>query len=358
MEERFEVLHEFVEPARTYLSAGVWDYLMGGAETETSLRRNRLSLDSIAFKPRVLRDVRNVDASTEFLGHKLRLPVVLAPIGSLQDIVEDGGLAPTKAAAEFGCMHMLSSVCDPGLEAVAESVDHPKLFQLYVRGDANWVDEYVARAVAGGYAGLAFTVDLDAYGRRERDLSRRFRTTARRTRTTAFDPNQGQFNWDDIKRVRDKFDIPIILKGIATAEDAVIAVEHGVSVIYVSNHGGRQLDHCRGSVADLPEVAKAVNGRAKIMVDGGIMRGVDVVKALALGADAVGMGRMQGLAAAAAGQAGIVRMLEIVEDEVKRCMALLGVTSISELDESFVTQIAPLDRPGLDSAFPLLSEGY
>jgi len=155
-----------------------------------------------------------------------------------------------------------------------------------------------------------------------------------------------------------KFKIPFILKGIATAEDTKIAVEHGIEGIYVSNHGGRQLDHGKGALAVLPEVVEAAAGRAQIMVDGGFLRGADIVKAMALGAHAVGIGRLQGLELAAGGEAGMVRALELLEDEIKRCLGLLGVTSYAELDKSFLAPVAPLPRLGWDSAFPLLKEGY
>ena len=359
----FEVLHEFVEPARAALSKETWDYLMGGADTETTLERNRVAIDSIAFRPRVLRNVGKVDMTTEFLGAKLRLPIILAPIGSLQDFCPAGGIAPAKAAAQFGVLHMLSSVCKPGLEEVAAAAPgYPKLFQLYVRGNPEWVDERIAAAVKAGYTGVTLTVDLDYYGRRERDLAKRYKPTARRAsgndNSGAGDPFQAAFSWDDIKRIRKKYSVPLILKGIATAEDALIALEHGIDVVYISNHGGRQLDHGLGGIEVLPEIVEAVRGRAKIVVDGGFMRGSDVVKAMALGADAVGMGRMQGLALAAAGEAGVVRALEIIEDEVRRVLGLLGVTSFRELDPRYVTTVAPISRPGPLAAFPLLDEGY
>ena len=152
--------------------------------------------------------------------------------------------------------------------------------------------------------------------------------------------------------------MPLILKGIATAEDAILAVEHGIDVVYISNHGGRQLDHGLGGIEVLPEIVDAVRGRAKVVVDGGFMRGTDIVKAMALGADAVGLGRLQGLALAAAGEAGVVRALEIIEDEIRRTLGLLGVTSFRDLDPRYVTQVAPLSRPGPFAAFPLLDEGY
>jgi isopentenyl diphosphate isomerase/L-lactate dehydrogenase-like FMN-dependent dehydrogenase len=158
---QYAVLHEFVAPAKRNLSHQTWDYLMGGAETETTYIRNRVAIDSVAFRPRVLRDVEKVDTGGTLLGQRMRIPVILAPIGSLQDIVAEGGLAPTKAAARFGIMHMLSSVCSPGQKTVAAAVEHPKIFQLYVRGDRGWVDDQVAQAVANGYVGVCLTVDLD-----------------------------------------------------------------------------------------------------------------------------------------------------------------------------------------------------
>jgi isopentenyl diphosphate isomerase/L-lactate dehydrogenase-like FMN-dependent dehydrogenase len=296
-ELQYAVLHEFVAPARRNLARETWDYLMGGAETETTFVRNRVALDSLAFRPRVLRNVEKVDTSATVLGQKLRLPVILAPIGSLQDIVSAGGVAPSQAAARFGVVHMLSSACSPGLEAVAACNEHPKIFQLYVRGDQAWVDDYVQRAVANRYVALCLTVDLDYYGRRERDLAKRYKATARRGESG--DHFQARFSWADIERLKNRFKIPFILKGIATAEDAKIALEHGIEAIYVSNHGGRQLDHGKGGMDVLPEVVDAVGGRAEIIVDGGFLRGTDIVKAMALGANAVGIGRLLGLALAA-----------------------------------------------------------
>ncbi len=353
----FLTMQEFAKAAKEKLPLETWDYLIGGAYTETTLKRNRQSLDNLAFRPRVLNDVEGVDPSIELFGNKLRLPVIMAPIGSVQDFVEGGGAVPTKAAARFGCYHMLSSVCKPYLEGVAECVDYPKIYQLYVRGDAAWVDEHIERAIAAGYVAFCFTVDLDYYSRRERDVAKRYLSTSRRTQAQG-EEWQKRFNWDDIKRVRDKYDIPFIIKGIATGEDAAKCVDYGVDAVYVSNHGGRQLDHGRGGADVLSEIAQAVNGRAKVIFDGGIMRGADLVKAMILGADCVGIGRLQGLAAAAAGEDGLVRMLEILEEETIASLGMLGVTHWNQLDASYLHSAPEVSPPHVLSSFPLLDEGY
>ncbi len=349
---QFVNLHEIVAQARANLNQNDWDYIVGGTETETTLRRNRMALDSIAFRPRVLRDVSKVDPSVEVLGKKLRLPIVLCPVGSLESFHPLGAEPVARAAAEFGVAHMLSSVCDPGLEGIAKAApDALRIFQLYVRGDAAWADDYVERAIEHGYTAFCLTVDTAHYSRRERDLAKRHVTAGRR-RVQGRD-FQMALDWKTVDRMKSKYKIPLALKGIGTAEDAKIALDHGVDIIYVSNHGGRQLDHGRGSTDVLPEVVEAVAGRAVIIVDGGYNRGTDIVKALALGANLVGLGRMQCYGLAAAGQAGIVRMLEILEDEVTRALGLLGAASFGKLDRSYLHAAAPANPPHVFSAFPL-----
>jgi len=346
-------LHEIIAKARQNLNQNDWDYIVGGVESETTLRRNRMALDAIAFRPRVLRDVSKVDASVSQFGRRLRLPVVLAPVGSLESFHPAGAESVVRAVDKFGAGHMLSSVCDPGLEQLAAAApDALRLYQLYVRGNEAWVDDHVERAIAHGYAGFCLTVDTAHYSRRERDIAKRFVTAGRRrVQGRAF---QSALDWRTVKRIKSRFKIPLIIKGIATAEDAAIAVDHGVEWIYVSNHGGRQLDHGRGSMDVLPEVVAAVAGRAKIIVDGSICRGTDIVKAIASGADLVGMGRMQCFALAAGGEAGVVRLLELLEDEVERCLGLLGVNTFTELDRSYLYAAAPANVPHVVSAFPLL----
>jgi isopentenyl diphosphate isomerase/L-lactate dehydrogenase-like FMN-dependent dehydrogenase len=349
----FQTLHEIVAKAHQNLNQNDWDYIIGAAETETTLRRNRLALDQIAFRPRVLRDVSRIDATVLEFGRRLRLPLVFAPVGALESFSEMAATAVVRAARQFGIAHMLSSVCAPGLEKVAAAApDAVRMFQLYVRGDEAWVDDHVARAIAGGYVGFCLTVDTAIYSRRERDLAKRHVVLGRRRASGR--EFQAALDWRTVERIRGKFDIALMLKGIATAEDARLAVDHGVSWIYVSNHGGRQLDHGRGAMDVLPEIVDAVAGKAKLIIDGGFARGTDIVKAMAAGADLVGLGRMQCYALAAGGEAALVRMLELMEDEVQRCLGLLGVVTFADLNRSHLHAAAATAPPHVFSAFPLL----
>jgi glycolate oxidase len=287
-------------------------------------------------------------------GRKLRLPVMLAPVGALEMFDPGAGASVARGAGSFGAAHMLSSVTEPGLEKVAAAApDALRIFQLYVRGGDAFVEDCVSRAIAGGYTAFCLTVDTAHYSRRERDIAKRFVTAGRRrVQGRAF---QAALDWRTVKRIKSRFKIPLAIKGIATAEDAAIALEHGVEWIYISNHGGRQLDHGRGAMHVLPEIVEAVKGRARIMVDGSFCRGTDIVKAIISGADLVGIGRLQCWALAAKGEAGIVRMLELLEDEVIRALGLLGVTSFAGLDKSYLHHAAPTNLPHVFSAFPLLN---
>lgn len=349
----FENLHEIVKRARQNLDQNAWDYIVGGTETETTLRRNRLSLDTIALKPRVLRDVRKVDLTTAQFGRRLRLPVFLAPVGALEAFHDGAAATVVLAAEEFGVPQMLSSVCLPGMEGVAEAAPAAlRLYQLYVRGDDRYVLDHVTRAEALGNAAFCLTVDTAHYSRRERDLAKRHVTAGRRR--VSGQEHQAALDWRTVRLIKTQTRMPLILKGIGTVEDAKLAIENGADWIYVSNHGGRQLDHGLGSMEVLPGIVDAVAGRAKIMVDGGFCRGTDIVKAIASGADLVGLGRMQCYALAAAGQAGLVRMLELLEDEMRRAMGLMGLTELKALDRACLAPAPPTNPPGVLSAFPLL----
>jgi isopentenyl diphosphate isomerase/L-lactate dehydrogenase-like FMN-dependent dehydrogenase len=351
-EGEFLTLHEFVKAAKARLSPNIWDYLVGATETETTMLRNRMALDNLAFRPRVLRDVSSIDCTAPFLDRKLALPLALAPVGGLESFDPEGGAPAARAAAAFGVPVIVSSVSHPGLEPMAEAAGSgPKVFQLYVRGDSAWIDEVVKRAIDSGYDAFCLTVDTAIYSRRERDIAKRF---VKPWRARALGHSfQAALDWDEVKRFKDRHRIPLVLKGIATAEDAALACEHGAEVVYVSNHGGRQLDHGRGALDVLPEVVRAVEGRAKIWIDGGISRGSDVVKAMALGADLVGIGRLYCYALAAAGEAGVTRMLELLQTEIHEVLGLLGVTGFTQLNPSYL-HAAPLPvRPHVHSAFPL-----
>ena len=333
---------ELIREARRRLPQGAWDYLVGGSESETTLRRNRLSFDKVAFRPRILVDVTNVDPSVTFLGQKLRIPAILAPIGSLQVFDPEGAVAVTRAATEFGVMHCVSTATLPSLEETMAATPTPKIFQLYVFGDDKWVEDLIGRVKDAGYAALALTVDVAHYSRRERPMLTRYQPPTRRIGTAPERRWQAALTWDTMDKIRDMAGLPFMLKGVQTAEDAEIAVQHGVDYIWVSNHGGRQIDHGLGSLDTLPEIVETVNGRAKIIVDGGVQRGGDMLKALALGADVVALGRLQGWGLAAGGQAGLVRMLEILEDELVSAMGLIGLTSMDKLTRKYVTPAEPV----------------
>ena len=354
---KYLALHEFVKAAKNRLDANMWDYLVGATETETTMRRNRMGIDALALRPRVLRDVSKIDSTSTLFGRKIRLPVMLAPVGGLEFMAvgANGAVTAGEAASAFGVPIMLSSVSKPGLEEVAAAAPGMKIYQLYVRGDAASIENSIQRSIAAGYDAFCLTVDTAIYSRRERDIVRRFAKPWRATATGEAQMRQAALNWDDVKRIRDKHPtLKLILKGIATGEDALIAVQHGVEVVYVSNHGGRQLDAGRGSIEVLPEVVQAVGGRAKVWVDGGFSRGTDVVKALCLGAECVGLGRLYCYALAADGAAGVVRLLEILENEFRSALGLLGVTALDQLGPGFVHAAMPTNMPHVHSAFPLL----
>jgi len=353
--ETFQALHEIVRAARNALPTNFWDYLTGAAETETTMRRNRLAIDSLGFRPRVLRDVSQIDTTATIFGKPARLPVVLAPIGSIENLNAEGTAAVARAAAAFGVPVVVSSVAKPGLEATAQTAPTSRrIFQLYVRGDTAWLDDFGSRALAHGYEAFCFTVDTSMYGRRERDIAKRYVVGGRRHVMPEMERFQAAFDWDGVARFKAKHKVPIVLKGIVTADDAELACQLGAACIYVSNHGGRQLDHGRGTLDALHEVVAAIKGRVPVIVDGGFCRGGDIVKALVLGADAVGIGRLYCYGLAAAGDAGVRRVLELLESEIRMCLGLLGVTRYADLKREMVMAAPPVYSPHVLSAFPLL----
>jgi glycolate oxidase len=290
-----------------------------------------MAYDRVAFRPRVLVDVSAVDTATTFMGQKLRIPAILAPLGSLQVFHPEGAAASTRAATDFGIMHCVSSSTEPALEVTAAASDTPKIFQLYVRGDEQWTADILKRIRDAGYMALALTVDVGHYSRRERPMLSGYVPPSRRSGVVPDRHWLASLTWDTMDRIQAVWGLPFMLKGVQGPEDAELAVQHGVDYVWVSNHGGRQLDHSLGTLDILPDIVQAVGGKARIVVDGGIQRGGDIVKALALGADVVALGRLQGWGLAAGGSEGIVRMLEILEDELISAMGLMGLPSISHI---------------------------
>src|SRR6476646_7443922 len=213
--EEFQNLHEFVRKARAKLNQNACYYIVGAAETETTMRRNRMSLDEIAFRPRVLRNVAKVDASVEAFGRKMRLPVVIAAVGALEIFDPESGAAVARGAGRFGASHMLSSVSEPGLEKTAKAApDALRCLQLYVRGDDAFVEDTVSRTIDNGYAAFCLTVDTAHYSRRERDIAKRY-VRESRIRATGGDFQKG-LEWRTVKLIKDKYKIPLVIKGIAT----------------------------------------------------------------------------------------------------------------------------------------------
>jgi isopentenyl diphosphate isomerase/L-lactate dehydrogenase-like FMN-dependent dehydrogenase len=351
--ENFVSLQEIIATARRNLPQELWDHLSGGSDSETTLARNRQALDSLALRQRVLVDVRNIDITTTLLGQKLASPVFLAPVGGFVGFAHpQGACNVARAAVAHGTTAFISTAAKPSLEAAAESVTEPLIFQLYVRADRKWVEDILDRAKDAGYRALCVCVDRNYYGRRERDIIARANV-----REGFGDPTfQMGLKWEDLLWMKAHMKLPLIVKGVATAEDAKLSVEHGADVVYVSNHGGRQLDHAQGTIEVLPEVVEAVDGRAEILWDGGVLRGTDVVKAICLGARAVGVGKMLGWALAAAGEPGIKRMLELMDTEIRTAMGLMGVTSLAQLNPSWVRPAAPVRAATQTNAYPWFEE--
>jgi glycolate oxidase len=363
MSTEFLTLQDIVKRARAQLPRGEWDFVIGAAETETSMKRNRLAFERLALKARVLNDVSAINLRRKLLGVDLRIPVLLAPIGSLQGFEKGGGLSAAQAAESFGSIKILSSACKPDFEAVARECAGPKIYQLYLNGNEAWMMDIIARTEAAGYKAFCLTVDTQVHSRRERDVLKRWVSLSGRGPDGKPLPPpavtlQPSMDWKLVQRIKERFKIPLVLKGIACAEDAELALQHGVEVIYVSNHGGRQLDHARAALDTLPEVVRVVRGRAPIIFDGGILRGTDVLKALALGADAVAIGRLEALAMAAGGAPAVVRLLELLEVEMRLNLALMGLSSIDQLKPECVLPAEPVGVPHVLSGFPLLTEDY
>jgi glycolate oxidase len=340
MSQRFVTLPEIRRAAHARLSRDVWNFGAGGAETETTRRRNRRALDRLAITQNVLVDVREIDLRSSLLGVPLSWPVAVAPMGGLVLFHPEGDVEMARGCGQADTLQFLSGATGWPVEDVAKAGAGPKMFQLYHHGDRGWVAELLARVESSGYRSVCLTVDVQVLGRRERDIVNRY--DPRQAMTIAPNPRgpdpgyQARLTWDDVAWLQKTTRLPIGIKGIMTARDATRAVEMGVRIVWVSNHGGRQLDHTQATVDALPRIAEAVAGRAEIVVDGGFSRGTDVLKGLARGATVVAVGRAALWGLAADGAAGVACALEILEREVKTTMQLCGQTCITRLDPDLV----------------------
>ncbi|MFY0563574.1 alpha-hydroxy acid oxidase [Archangium lansingense] len=369
-------LEDLRQRARRRLPRTIFDYVEGGAEDEYTVHANRRGFERYLFRARTLVDVSARDQSTTLLGEKLSTPIILGPTGLAGLVAPWGEVLAAKAAANRGSLFTLSTMSICTIEEVAAAAPSPLWFQLYVWKDRGVTRSLVERARAAGYRALCLTVDVQEMGNRERDRRNGFIIPPRVTFTNLLDVFRhlgwvlrmssspratfGNFietgalakkdavsvagftnkqfdpsvSWKDIEWLRSIWSGPLVLKGITCAEDARLAVEHGVQAIIVSNHGGRQLDFLPAGTDVLPEVVDAVQGRAEVVLDGGIRRGSDVVKAIALGARACMIGRPFLYGLAADGQAGVELTLDILSKEIDRTLALLGRPRLADLDRS------------------------
>ncbi|MBI1847840.1 MAG: alpha-hydroxy-acid oxidizing protein [Candidatus Rokubacteria bacterium] len=335
MTPRFVTLPEIRAAARRAVPREAFNFGAGGAETETTLRRNRRALRRLAIEQRILVDVRQVDLATSLLGTRLSMPIAIAPMGGLVLFHPEGDVEMARGAAQGDALQFLSGATGWPVEAVAAAARGPKMFQLYHHGDRGWAAELLARVEASGYLSVSLTVDVQVYGRRERDILARYNprdAMAKAPNPRGPDPSyQARLTWDDVEWLMKTVRLPVGIKGIMTAHDARRAVEMGVRLVWVSNHGGRQLDSTRATITALPEIVDAVAGRADIVVDGGFSRGTDVIKALALGANVVAIGRAVLWGLGADGAPGVGRALEIFREEIRTSLALCGQTSVKGL---------------------------
>jgi L-lactate dehydrogenase (cytochrome) len=368
--------------ARRRLPRGVFDYVDGGAEDEITVAANRSAFRRTGFRPRVLRGVGTADPSSGLVGGPVRFPLVLAPAGFTRIVHPDGELAAARAAARAGVPYTLSTLSTRSIEDVRAVSDGRLWFQVYAWRDRGLVKELVSRAASAGYDALVLTVDTAVLGRRERDVRRGFAlppaigprtfidgalhpqwtvaflrsdpirfanvvgndvgdastpTSMSEYIHTQFDP---ALSWSDVEWLRSIWDGGLVVKGIQTVEDAVLAADAGVDAVALSNHGGRQIDGAPATFSLVEPVAGAVGDRTAVICDGGVRRGSDIIKAVAAGADACMAGRAYLYGLAVGGERGVERVLSWLRDDIVRTMTLLGAASVPELDRSLLDRNA------------------
>ncbi|HLX09169.1 MAG TPA: alpha-hydroxy acid oxidase [Thermoanaerobaculia bacterium] len=344
--------------ARQRLSPMAYDYVAGGAGDEITLGRNRAAFDALLLKPRVLRDVSRLDAAVELFGTRLAYPILLAPTAYHRLMHPEGELATARGAGAAGTVMVISSAANTTVEDIAAAATGPLWFQLYVQPDRDFTRDLVLRAEAAGCKAICVTVDSPVLGTRNRETRARFRLPAgidranlrgcKGARASHFDAGgvfsdqlDATLTWDVLGWLRSFAKLPILLKGIMAAEDAALAVEHGADGIVVSNHGARNLDTTPATLEALPGVIEAVDGRLPVLLDGGIRRGTDVVKALALGARAVMVGRPAMWGLAAAGAEGVAGVMQILRTELLAAMALCGCPTLGAIDRQVLWAARP-----------------
>jgi len=349
-----ELLRRLRAQARERLPEVSFDYFAGGAGDEQTLADNEAAWRRLWIRPRVMVDVRVVDTSCTLLGERLELPILLAPMAAQRLLHDDGEIGAARAAAAAGTVYALSSRATTDLADLAAATSGLVWFQLYVAGDRDRSARILARAAEHGYRAVLLTVDMPVPGRRERELrhgERALPSGIALASHLGYDlevdsrPVGGwdaTLTWADIAWVQEASGLPVLVKGVLTAEDAAAALAAGADGIVVSNHGGRQLDGCVPTAAALPEVVAAIQGRVPVLVDGGIRDGADVLRALALGADAVLVGRPYAWGLATGGEAGVRAVVAALHDDLRRAMALAGCPSLADVDAD---RIRPADGP-------------
>jgi 4-hydroxymandelate oxidase len=330
-------VHDYETLARERLDENAWEYFRGGAGDETTLRENRSALERWKLQPRVLVDVTAVDASTTVLGTPVAAPVLVAPVALQKLAHAEGEAATARAAASAGTIMILSTSATLRPGPVAEAAPGaPRWFQVYVFRDRAVTQALIDEACEHGYSALVLTVDVPILGRREGAVRSGFHIPDEfEVAGDIFDDIDPSVSWRDVEWLAGH-GLPVVLKGVLTTEDARLGVEHGAAALVVSNHGGRQLDGVPASIDALSRVVEAVAGRAEVLLDSGIRRGVDVLRARALGAQAVLVGRPVVYALAVAGEEGVVHVLQLLREEVELGLRLLGCRSVAEVSREHV----------------------
>jgi 4-hydroxymandelate oxidase len=354
-------LDDFETRARERMERGAYDYYAGGSGDELTLRANRDAFDALWLRPRVLVDVSNPQLSLTLFGDTLSLPVLLAPAAFHRLAHADGELAVARAAAAAGAAMVVSTLATFSLEDIAAAAAGPRWFQLYAYRDRSLSESMIRRAEAAGYHALVLTADTPRLGQRLRDVRGAFAlpghvrmanfeaqhplmtrpeqsSEGRTLNNYATDMLNPSLNWKDVEWMRSITRMPVLIKGVLTAEDARLALEHGASGVIVSNHGGRQLDGALPAVRALPEVVDAVAGRVPVLMDGGVRRGTDVLRALALGASAVMIGRPYLWGLAVDGEAGVRAVIELLREQLLAAMVLSGRPTLSSIDRTLLVR--------------------